>query len=388
MRILFYITSYPGYGGIEKVTTILSNYLNANGIEVEILSFKNQAESLLEELSRDVKVTFVPDSSNFVSDTNRNFIDDFFSSRHFDWIIYQDCYSNIHELLLHHSDLLSKLIVVEHNSPCCHINSYKAYWKRLSWNTFRGFCRKVLYPVRLFKLYGKASKRHRLLLSRSRKYIILSRRLLPEIHSLAGRKYDGKITTINNPVTLPPLTASADSSSKKKQMLFVGRLVEDKGINYLIQIWEDIEKNDNEWNLVIVGDGPLRKLIENEITSRGLKRIRLAGAQNNVTPFYETSSILLMTSLFEGFPLVLFEAMSRGCVPIAFNSFASLPDIIDDNINGFRITPFNTDEYTAKLKAIITNPDSLGNMAEAAVEKADKYAIERIGRQWLELFKG
>ena len=388
MRILFYITSYPGYGGIEKVTTILSNYLSANGIEIEILSFKNQAESLLEELSRDVKVTFVPDSSNFVSDTNRNFIDDFFSGKCFDWIIYQDCYSNIHELLLHHSDLLSKLIVVEHNSPCCHINSYKTYWKKLSWNTFRGFCRKLLYPVRLLKLYGKASKRHRLLLSRSRKYIILSQRLLPEIHSLAGRKYDGKITAINNPVTLPPLTASADSSSKKKQMLFVGRLVEDKGISFLIQIWENIEKTTNEWSLVIVGDGPLRELIENEISSRGLKRVRLAGAQNNVIPFYETSSILLMTSLFEGFPLVLFESMSRGCVPVAFSSFASLPDIIDDGINGFRITPFNTDEYTAKLKAIITNPDSLGNMAEAAVEKADKYAIERIGRQWLELFKG
>ena len=388
MRILFYITSYPGYGGIEKVTTILSNYLSANGIEIEILSFKNQAESLLEELSHNVKVTFVPDSSNFVSDINRNFIDEFFSSRHFDWIIYQDCYSNIHELLLHHPDLLSRLIIVEHSSPCCHINSYKSYWKRLPWNTSGGFCRKILYPVKLFKLYNKASKRHKLLLSQCHKYVLLSQKLLPEIHHLVGKRYDKKITAINNPVTLPPETSPIDLSSKRKQILFVGRLVEDKGINFLIQIWEDIEKNDNEWNLVIVGDGPLRKLIENEISSRGLKRILLAGAQNNVTPFYETSSILLMTSIFEGWGLVLTEAMSRGCVPVAFSSFASLPDIIDDGINGFRITPFNTDEYTAKLKTMTASPDSLGNMAEAAVEKASKYAIERIGRQWLELFKG
>lgn len=387
MKILFYITFYPGYGGIEKVTTVLSNYLSANGIEVEILSFKNNTESLLEELSQDIKVSFMPDCKDFVSDTNRNFIHKFFSNKHFDWIIYQDCYSNIHELLLHHPDLLSRLIVVEHNSPCCHINSYKSYWKRLPWNTSGGFCRKILYPVKLFKLYNKASKRHKLLLSQCHKYVLLSQKLLPEIHHLAGKRYDKKITAINNPVTLPPETSPIDLSSKRKQMLFVGRLVEDKGINYLIQIWENIEKNDNEWNLVIVGDGPLRKLIENEISSRGLKRIQLAGAQNNVTPCYETSSILLMTSLFEGFPLVLFESMSRGCVPIAFNSFASLTDIIDDNINGFCITSFDTDEYATKLKIIMKDSKLLDNMARTAIKKSNQYTIERISEQWLKLLK-
>ena len=120
--------------------------------------------------------------------------------------------------------------------------------------------------------------------------------------------------------------------------------------------------------------------------ANGLKNICLAGAQDDTTAYFERASVLLMTSVFEGFGLVLTEAMSRGCIPIAFDCYASLRDIITPDSDGFIVQPFNIDEYVDTLSKIVAMSDTeLHALRRAALEKAEKFRVENITRQWLDL---
>lgn len=386
-HILFYITNYPGYGGIENVTTYLANALGKLDYQITILSFHCGAEELLCFLNQNIKCVFVPNQKQYICEENISFINHLLHTYTFDWIIYQDCYSPIHQLL-YQTDypLNQKLIVVEHNSPCCHLSSYQNYWHRLHWLKPKDTIRKILYPYKKAKIYNRLSRRHRELLQISNKYILLSDKFKPEIHYLVGNKYDTKILSIPNPVTLPPI-ASNTSFYKQKKMVFVGRLVEEKGINHLMQIWAQVEPMTSEWTLSIIGDGPLRGKIEEFIQHHGLTRIQLLGAKANVSPYLEESSILMMTSIFEEFPLVLFEGMSRGCVPLAFSSFASLTDIIDHQINGYIIPPYQIDVYTKQLMTLISEPNLLAQLSRQAIAKSQMYTIDKIVQQWNNILK-
>ena len=386
-HILFYITNFPGYGGIEKVTTYLANALCKLNYKVSILSFHCGAEELLIGLDKTIDCIFVPNQENRICNENAGFIADFIDRNEFDWIIYQDCYSPIHELLFQTSyPCNNKLIVVEHNSPTCHLLSYKNYWNKLSLFTFKDFIRKIFYPYKVYNLFRKTRIRHKKLLDSTYKYVLLSDKFKSEIHSLVGNKYDDKILSIPNPVTLPS-TEYNTSFNKKNKIVFIGRLVEDKGIDYLLQIWEKIENVTSDWSLSIIGDGPLRKKIEEFIHNRKLTRIELCGAKADVSPFLSEASILMMTSIFEGWGLVLTEAMSRRCVPIAFGSFASITDIIDDNINGYIIPPYQIDTYTDCLLRLISNPQLISDISEQSIRKSQKFTIDKVVQLWDNILK-
>ena len=93
-----------------------------------------------------------------------------------------------------------------------------------------------------------------------------------------------------------------------------------------------------------------------------------------------------MTSIFEGFGLVLTEAMSRGCVPIAFDSFKSVYDIVDSGSNGILIKPLKRQDYANGLSQLVQNAHQLKLMSTAARETIKKFDIETIGNQWIKLF--
>lgn len=106
-----------------------------------------------------------------------------------------------------------------------------------------------------------------------------------------------------------------------------------------MRIWEKVEKACPGWHLDIVGDGPDAELLKDSAQKLGLSRIVFHGFQNP-GPYYSRASIFCMTSTFEGFGLVLVEAMQHGCVPIAFDSYPAVRDIISHGENGILIPPF------------------------------------------------
>lgn len=384
MNVLMYLHRYPDYGGIESVTTYISNYLSEKGINISIFSFISQDEENLKSfLNHNIKI-YHP----YKKDNNELAIKDYLSSilknENIDVVIFQDSYASIERILL---DVLSdtniRLCTVEHNVPDCFIKSLKQeYSTRLKWYPTKQW---LSYLYWLLKTKINIRKRHRLLLKKSDRYVLLSIKFYPILRNVTGYADVQKLLSINNPITI---NVPVNKSFKKDKIcLFCGRLTEQKGIKYLMEIWNKIGPNNPEWKLIIVGDGPLKEFVLSTITYYNLKNVVLAGFQSDPSIFYSKASILCMCSIFEGWMLSLVEAMVYGCVPITFNSYESASDIITSGSDGFLIKPFDINEYVNKLQLLMNDSDKRQYMSINAMQNVQRFSIEKIGNEWITLLE-
>ena len=125
--------------------------------------------------------------------------------------------------------------------------------------------------------------------------------------------------------------------------------------------------------------------MESMATKLQLQRVSFEGYKYPI-PYYDRASIFCMTSAFEGFGLVLVEAMSRGVVPLAFNSYLNASEIIDNNENGFLIPPFSIEKYVTQLSLLMENDEKRDEMAKKSIIKSNQYKIDVISKQWNLLF--
>jgi glycosyltransferase involved in cell wall biosynthesis len=225
-------------------------------------------------------------------------------------------------------------------------------------------------------------KRHNSLVDRSDQYIVLSesfKELLKEYYSIESDKIIA-IPNVKNDFEQYNLKLNL---IKRKQVLFVGRLTQQKGINYLIDIWNIIEHRTKEYELIIIGEGEERKTIERKISDFDLRRVKLIGYREDVYKYYNDSSVLFLTSVYEGFGLVLPEAMQFGVVPFAFNSYMALKDIIRDNVDGYTIEPFNIQEYADTFLSFIQKtPEEVLKVRLCAIESSRRFSKDTILSQW------
>lgn len=386
MKILFYLWRYPAYGGIEKVTTILANYFaDRLGWNVSIVSHYGEYEDeLLPELSARVNLSIMPQGKNPADPDNTIFMQQVMALSRPDILIFQDCYFNAVPLFQINKDI--PIIAVEHSAPNCYLKALSFEHQTHPINNLHDFVVfKILYPYRWARLYIKIKRRHRLVYRISDAYVMLSPRFFSTFKWMTMMNSTPNLTAIYNPLTVQ--TEFVNFENKEKVCVFVAQLVSEKGIYNLLKIWQLVEQKNKEWRLVIVGDGPERITIEDFIREHGLFRVSLVGYQKDVRPWLKRASIYLMTSIFEGWGLTLVEAMSMGCVPLAFNSYASACDIIDDGINGYLIKPFNAKMYVQKLLELFNNSDQRQIMAIAASNKSQEFNIENIGTQWAQLIE-
>lgn len=158
-----------------------------------------------------------------------------------------------------------------------------------------------------------------------------------------------------------------------------------KRVYRVIDTWNYLEDHFPDWHLTIVGDGEDRENLENHVNCLGLKHVSFEGFQKPIE-YYKRASILLLTSDFEGFPLVLAECMSFGVIPAVYNSYSAVGDIIDDGKDGI-VIPYHIDGYQAEEAAnmvanVMGNDAKREQMALAAVEKSKEYSVERIYEGW------
>lgn len=178
---------------------------------------------------------------------------------------------------------------------------------------------------------------------------------------------------------------------KQKEIIYVGRLdFVQKRVYRVIDTWNYLEERFPDWRLTIVGDGEDRENLENHAKALGLKRVSFEGFQKPV-PYYKRASILLLTSDFEGFPLVLAECMSFGVIPAVYNSYSAVMDIIADGKDGI-VIPYHNEGYRAEeaanlLSGIMEDDDKRNAMAMAAIEKSKEYSVEKICGQWEKTFE-
>ena len=154
----------------------------------------------------------------------------------------------------------------------------------------------------------------------------------------------------------------------------------------IIKIWQKLYRKHPDWKLQIVGDGPERSRMEAYVKSKGIERVEFEGAQTNVEQYYKKASFVCLTSQFEGWGMTLTEGMSFGCIPFTFNSYGAASDIVDDNINGCLVSPFDLNEYAEKLSYLMCNANQRKRMALEAQIKVQQFSVSNVVDKWETLF--
>lgn len=379
MNILFVLQRYPGFGGIESVTRMLAGeFIGRFGYRVAVFSTSRQDNSS-QLLDGDL---FYYQTSDLKGDELKKEFDALVHDFSPNFIIYQDSYVP-EDFLLEHLPQGIKIIVCEHNTPDCLETGLESVTKNLSWANPMNIIRKLRLPRRMRNLHKATTEHHKKMLHVADRYLILSDGFRPILRDFFHIE-SPQISTMPNPIEVPREPIIIES--RPNQALYVGRLTDQKGIKYLIEIWSKIEPHCN-WRLLVVGDGDKRQYMEKEIRSRRLKNIRLIGFQQHTSGYFMESSAHLMTSIYEGFSITNLEAAIRGTIPFAFNSFASAKDIIDDGQTGYLIKPFDVDAYVETFLAFTKLPQSkMIAMRRKAIERAQEFSLQHIADKWNELF--
>ena len=188
-----------------------------------------------------------------------------------------------------------------------------------------------------------------------------------------------------NPLTIPVVEKSV---SGNKQLLFVGRLnMEVKGIDLLVPIMKRVCSVFPDVKLNIVGDGADKDKLLALIGQEHLeKNIVLRGQTNQVQKYYEQSSILLVTSRYEGFGLVITEAMAHGIPVVAFHAYG--PDeIIQDSVNGYLFEQGDVDGYADGVIRILNDKETWKQLSEEAVRRADDFRLDVILEEFIRILE-
>lgn len=172
-----------------------------------------------------------------------------------------------------------------------------------------------------------------------------------------------------------------------KTILAAGRLVSQKGFDYLIPAFAKVADEHPDWNLKICGKGKLRPELKQMIADLSLKgRVELAGPSKDMGATFAEASIFVLSSRFEGFPLILIEAMSKGLAVVSFDCPTGPADIIDDHENGILVPHKDVDALAEGMRQLMADEQLRRKVAASAAVKAREYEIENIGPQWEELF--
>lgn len=173
---------------------------------------------------------------------------------------------------------------------------------------------------------------------------------------------------------------------KEHIVLAAGRLTKQKNFTDIINIWAKTNRHD--WKLRIIGEGEDKQHLIQLAQQFGVSdSVEIVGFSSEVQQEMQRASIYVATSTFEGFMLVLVEAMSQGCVPVSFRTPYGPEEIITDGVNGYLTGMHDNDTFAKYLSEIIANPELRQNLAHGALQRAHDFEVENICNQWIEKYK-
>lgn len=195
--------------------------------------------------------------------------------------------------------------------------------------------------------------------------------------------YPGKVRVIPNMVHLNPTGNCSDQTNRR--VIFVGRLDYQKQPLVAVSIWQRLQPLFPDWELHIYGEGDQQSQVEAAISQSGC-RIVLHPPTPNIFDCYCESSLLMSTSLYEPFGLVIPEAMSCGLPVVAYDSPFGPSSIITDGVDGCLIPLGDEQQFADRMAALLADQPRRLQMGIAAVKSAQRYSPTQVMPQWKELF--
>lgn len=362
MNNVLFLLGHFGVGGVERVTTVLAAELARRGHGVTICAFKIDDRALLTGLDGQIVVREL--GEGWMCAANREVFRKIVLEQMVDVVINQWAvpYAVTRFVRRATMGLNVRLIAVHHNLPTTN--------KRIQ-DAPNGLIRAA------WKLVSAINAR--LVYSHSDRYVVLSPSFIPLFKRFIWHSCADRVCAIPN-----PLTMTVPVRPKENVILYVGRLEEtQKRVSRIIGAWRTLAGLLPDWRLEVVGDGPDRG--KYELMAKDLPRIAFKGFCDPAE-HYARAKMLLLTSDFEGFGLVLVEAMAAGCVPIALGSYLAVHDIIADNKDGRILSmPYEERKLVDAVLPLTRDAAAWARMSVAAQEKSKSFALDRILRQWSDL---
>jgi glycosyltransferase involved in cell wall biosynthesis len=197
---------------------------------------------------------------------------------------------------------------------------------------------------------------------------------------------------IRNPVELPvpegrPVVEPADlCPAGQRLLLALGRLSPEKRFDMLIDAFSRIAAKRPEWDLAIVGDGPLRDQLSAQVRRLGIEsRVHLPGRVGNPQAWYDRADAFAMTSRFEGFPNVLLEAIASGLPVIAVDCLTGPSELVEDGVNGILLpAASDTADLALGLESLIGA--EWPALRDKCMQTREDHGVDLVAGAWLELF--
>lgn len=391
MNILFYTRYRPVHekGGTEHTTSLIARELRNRYGYVCHAAYVYPFEGTTEGFAKEHRVAEdIPTATRQLTDI--------ISQNNIDVAVVQ---SYFHEMTAFHHAVSKvkgcKLVFAHHFAPGWEViengtvksKMQKAHGlKRLKY-------RFKLWLFPLFQLQSRLNmkKRYWLAYRRADHVVVLSESYVEPFLQLAGASGREKISVIPNALPFADKQENMDLDKKRHMVLMVTRLDErQKRIKLALEIWKQtLAKGDlSDWQLVILGDGdePCVPQYEQYARHSAVHNVAFLGRQNPVG-HYQQASIFMMTSRSEGLPLTLLECKSFGVVPIAFDTFALLKDVVTDGVDGVVVDSDDTEAFVGKLRKLMSDAQKRRAMAIKGYEQAGKFAVSQVMERWHKLLQ-
>lgn len=354
-NICFLIGDMNLSGGTERVTSIIGNELVKQNYQVSILSLSNGTVSFFK---LDESITLHSLYSKKVS-MKKNFI---------------GCCLKIRKFV--QSNNIDTLIVVD--SILC-VFTVPALWglkvNHICWEHFN-------FNVNLgveFRDIGRkwAAKYCDYIVTLTNRDMLLWQQGLNKINA--------KIIPIANPT--PYENTGYTPSLSSKTVLAMGRLTYQKGFDMLIDAWAQVCESNSDWTLKIVGSGEDNDKLKQQVLDLNLSnRIEFIPVTSDVVSYYKNASIYCLSSRFEGFGMVILEAMSYSLPVVSFDCDCGPSDLIDDGVNGLLVKPMDIESLSSKILDFISfsTTEYIG-MSENSYNKAKKFYSKEVLNKWIEI---
>lgn len=345
-NICFFIDNISHVGGTERVCLLIANELVKLGYKIFILN-KSKPDKIFYSVSEYISVNYLEkiNSGNYLKQILK--LRSFLKKNQIDTIIDVDTSF----------------------APITEISRFMLKIRHIAWEHFNA-------------KFGKCSFRQKI----GRKvalYFADKLILLTEDDRDNYPRNKKNVCVIPNPLSFFP---NEKAILKNKQVISIGRLTEQKGFNYLIDAFAIFSKKFPEWKLKIVGEGELYNDLMFHISNNKLNdKIELIGIQKNISHLLLESSIFVVSSRYEGFSMVLLEAMSCGLPVISFDCPYGPKSLISSEDCGILVELENTQKLAEEMIKIASDERKRLVYGANARKEAEKYKIENIISKWVKV---
>lgn len=345
MKICFIVNSLKNRSGVERVLSLLGNYFYLKNIDIVILNRDSDFEDSAFELNKNIKV----------ENLEGNLLEFYIKINKFLKI-------NQFDLILVHN--MGKLTPFS-----CLL--------------------KTSIPIVSFE--------HISFVTRPKYLRVISKLLYKKVKHIVVLNHDDKkafnaigfnnVSVIPNPLPYGIIKEDTVKSFMYNKVIAVGRLTYQKNFHSLINAWGQISNLPENWVLEIYGDGEDKNSLIQLIEDKKIDNVYIKSNTNDLKEVYSSSSFLVLSSRYEGFGMVLIEALAFGLPIISYDCPYGPSEIIQDGFNGYLVENQDVNELSKKIGILIEDFNLRKSLAANSIVSAKRYEIEHIYLNWLQVFE-